>query len=370
MTTRPTDEAAELASATQAQTGADLALSPAAAHVLHLLYHHRLLKTRHVHEMATPHAKWTRQVLFVLNQLHQAGLAGRVNFRGTRKDSLWYATPDGAAVVELSGDIPGRAYRMDRQRASGPLRHHALAVVDTGLAFLRHGRRRGDDVDPFDWSPEIAHRIRSGNGPFETTHLVSDALLHYLLVDAKRKQRAQMQFFLEVDRATMPLPRLAAKVTAYASYYDYVPEPTKASHSRRRGSPRPAWRMRYNRFPRVLIILTGARPQRLEHRRLDLAARLQENPYLASERSGFQVGATTLEQLEEYGPTAEIFLPLLAPHLATPTSRSHPRHEDAAGSAVRRTALPEVEAIAARGRLSQASPALPFQGHGCRSRIL
>jgi hypothetical protein len=281
------------------------ALSPSAARILHLLHHHRLLSTGHVHEMVTPNAVSTRHVWSVLRGLHRAGLAGRVDRRGARLDTLWFATPEGAAVVEESNDVPDRAHRMDLHRATGPLQQHTLAVVDTGMAFLRHARRLGDDVDPLDWAPEIAHRFRDGPA-FETTHLVADALLHYVQVDPVKRHRTQMQFLIEVDRATMPVARVAAKIAAYARYYDYVPEPLK-----KRPKARPAWRLRYPHFPRVLIILTGARRARLEHRLLDLTVRVAENEYLRTDRPGFLIGATLLEQLQEQGPTEPVFLPLL-----------------------------------------------------------
>jgi hypothetical protein len=255
--------------------------------------------------MATPNAASTRHVWSVLTGLHRAGLAGRVDRRGARRDTLWFATPEGAEVVEESNDVPDRVHRMDLHRATGPLQQHTLAVVDTGMAFLRHARQRGDDVDPLDWAPEIAHRFRDGPA-FDTTHLVADALLHYVQVDPVKRHRTQLQFLIEVDRATMPLARLAAKVAAYARYYDYVPEPAK-----KRLKARPAWRLRYPHFPRVLIILTGARRSRLEHRLLDLTVRVAENEYLRADRPGFLVGATLLEQLQEHGPRKPIFLPML-----------------------------------------------------------
>jgi hypothetical protein len=236
--------------------------------------------------MATPNAASTRHVWSVLTGLHRAGLAGRVDRRGARRDTLWFATPEGAEVVEESNDVPDRVHRMDLLRATGPL-------------------QRGDDVDPLDWAPEIAHRFRDGPA-FDTTHLVADALLHYVQVDPVKRHRTQLQFLIEVDRATMPLARLAAKVAAYARYYDYVPEPAK-----KRLKARPAWRLRYPHFPRVLIILTGARRSRLEHRLLDLTVRVAENEYLRADRPGFLVGATLLEQLQEHGPRKPIFLPML-----------------------------------------------------------
>ncbi|GAA4898901.1 replication-relaxation family protein [Streptomonospora salina] len=285
-------------------------LSPSAAHILHLLHHHRLLTTAQVHTMATPNATTSRFALRMLHTLREEALVESVGRRGTRTPALWFATPDGAYVVEAGLTVPGRPYRMDARKATGPLMPHTLAVVDTGLAFLRHARQRGDEFDVCDWSPEIAHRYRSGGG-FDDSHVIADALLNYLLVEGRR--RAQMQFFIEVDRATMSLPRLAAKLVNYARYYDYVPESPPAPGGRRIGRRQPAWKSRYNRFPRLLVVFTGANPTRLENRMLDLAARLQEAPYLAAERAQFQVGGVLLDQLVEHGPTAPIFRSLLAP---------------------------------------------------------
>jgi hypothetical protein len=71
------------------------------------------------------------------------------------------------------------------------LQQRTLAVNDVGIAFAAAARQRGGTCGPLDWIPEVARQIRRG------CHLICDAL---------------------IDRATMPVTRLAAKVAAHAEY--------------------------------------------------------------------------------------------------------------------------------------------------------
>ncbi|MCW2888255.1 MAG: hypothetical protein QOE54_1564 [Streptosporangiaceae bacterium] len=163
---------------------------------------------------------------------------------------------------------------MSHQRASGPLQQHMLAVNETGLAFVEHARRLSHDCGPLDWTPEVSHRFGSGGGRYEDSHLICDALLYYVAEDPAARRSDHLRFFIELDRAPMSVARLAAKVTFYARYYDYVPTPADGSGARQTA----AWRDRYPRFPRVLIVFDGKPAPALERRRRELAAHLAALP--------------------------------------------------------------------------------------------
>ncbi|MEV6822439.1 hypothetical protein AB0M72_27225, partial [Nocardiopsis dassonvillei] len=123
--------------------------------------------------------------------------------------------------------------------------------------------------------------------------------------------RTQIQFLVEVDRATMPVHRLANKLVAYARYFDHHPLPKRRSAAD--GPARPAWRKRYPRFPRVLVVLDGANERRLANRRTDLAVYVRASQYLMVPRPRFAIGCATMTDLVEQGPRARIWLNLLDP---------------------------------------------------------
>jgi hypothetical protein len=146
------------------------------------------------------------------------------------------------------------------------------------------------------------------------THVISDALVHYTRIN-RSGSRTQLQSFLELDRATMPVHRLAAKLVSYARYYDHTPLPEP--HRRRRtatiqGAVAPAWTRRYPRFPRVLVVLDGPRPELQEDRRWDLASFVDNVPYLTEPRAGFDIGCATMHDLATQGPNARIWSRILS----------------------------------------------------------
>lgn len=270
------------------------ALSGFAASALTCLYQHRLLTTGQIGRLLLPDAR-SNYATRELRTLRTLGLVANVRDRGTR-EAAWFLTAAGAQVVEGSGEITSRAYRVSHQRASGPLQQHTLAVNETGLAFVEHARRLGHDCGPLDWTPEVSHRFRSGGGRYQDSHLICDALLYYVAEDPAARRRDHLRFFIEIDRATMSVARLAAKITIYARYYDYVPTPFGRPSVR---SAAAAWCDRYPRYPRVLIVFDGKPAHALERRRRELATHLAALPYLQRSRDGFVVEIMTLAELRE-----------------------------------------------------------------------
>jgi hypothetical protein len=49
--------------------------------------------------------------------------------------------------------------------------------------------------------------------------VICDALLSYVVENRDAGTRSQLQWFIELDRATMPVARLAAKLGEYTRHY-------------------------------------------------------------------------------------------------------------------------------------------------------
>ncbi|MCX5216202.1 replication-relaxation family protein [Kitasatospora sp. NBC_00240] len=306
-----------------------------ATQALGVLYQHRAMTTDQLHQLLTPAAKRPVYLRRELKRLLDAGLVDRlwaqyVEAAETpdipaqamsdrqRKQAplntpyLWFLTEAGAETVEQGGEAMPRPYRVTPESAAGSRQLHTRAVNDTGLAFVRHAARLGHECGPLDWMPEVAHRIRDGQRRFEDDHVITDAVLNY--VDTTRGQRLMSTTFIEVDRATMPTALLAAKIAAYGRLHEYVPQhPDRARRSA--ASSRPDWQYTYPVFPRLLVILDGKRTptlaSRLASRTEDLYALTRADPRLARLAASLSVGVTTLQQLQQHGPFAPIFTPLL-----------------------------------------------------------
>lgn len=283
-------------------------MSRFASNALLCLYQHRLLTAEQLRRMLCPPSAnpEPRYQLRELAALRRRGLADAVP-RGRGHQLVWFATPAGAALAEHSGAVRPRNHRMSADRAAGPLQEHTLALNETGLAFMEAARRLGHECGPLDWIPEPAHHLneaatRAGD------ILLPDALLSYVLVDPAARQRSHLQFFVEVDRGTMTVSRLAAKLAHYARYHDYTPP----GQARSAAGSTQAWRTRYPRFPRILIVLTGRGETALRHRAGDLAAHVRQLPQLRRHRDRFAAGVTTLHLLQTSGPFEPIFMHLLA----------------------------------------------------------
>ncbi|MEV8535619.1 replication-relaxation family protein [Streptomyces sp. NPDC051211] len=293
-------------------SSAPTGLGQVAQQAAQVLYQHRLVSTRQLHRLVTPHHTRTEYLRRQLHTLREAGFAGVVGRRTTgQTELLWWLTEKGAQAVEAVGLLQQRPYRMSPEAALGPLQEHTLAVVDTGAAIVEHARRLGHECGPLDWSPEIAHYYRDESRPGEELCLVPDAVLNYVHTEAR--QRTLLTFFIEVDRTQMTIARLAQKIHAYAAYHAYAPQPPVARGARgpRRQATMPAWRSRYPAFPRLLLVLTGASEERLARRIADLRSLAASDPALAT--TPLRVGVTTLDQLRARGP----FEPILTPVLGT-----------------------------------------------------
>jgi hypothetical protein len=263
---------------------------PLASEVLESLYQHRLLTVEQIHALHTPHAtiRWTQRLLA---SLAARDLAQFTRLRATHR--AWYLTDSGADLVEqLATRAETRRRVLTPEQAAGQLQSHTLTVNDVGIAFVQAARERGDDFGPLSWRHEIAHPLSSRA---QRQAVMADAVLTYLAREDEGGLTAEYRF-LELDRATLPVERLAAKLSRYARLYH-------------RTSPggQPAWSEHYPTFPAVLVVLAGDDHEAIKRRMQTLLALAATEPGL--ERTPeLAVSVCTLDALRARGPFAPIFV--------------------------------------------------------------
>ncbi|MGV1050418.1 MAG: replication-relaxation family protein [Solirubrobacterales bacterium] len=254
------------------------------------LAQHRVLSAAQVRAIHLPGSgeRWAQRMLL---RLGDAGLAGYVcSPRSHRR--LWHVTELGARVAREAGALDGEPRLIGAEGAAGPLQAHTLAVNGAAICFLEAARKSGDEFGPFSWRHEASHPLSRGRGRRRRA-LVADAVFTYLLVDGDGV--AIEQRFLELDRATLSVDRLAAELARYAEL-----------HRLSGADGEPLWRERYPVFPPVHCVLTGGRRSVLERRRATTIAMLRTDPRFTRERE-VAVSICLLEDLEREGPFAPIF---------------------------------------------------------------
>ena len=263
--------------------------------ILASLYQHRLLATRQVHALHTPDAS-LRFAQRRLAGLERRGYARHANASHGRR--LWYLTAAGARHAEATSelDVPRRLLEPDS--AAGPLQAHTLAVNDVGIAFVHAARARGDECGPLGWRHEVAHPAGPARGRRGTELLIADAVLTYL-VNADGVARALEYRFVELDRATLPVDRLVAKLARYARMSTYTPK----------GAAEPAWNAHYPTLPALLLVLDGGTRRALERRRDAVTAVAGGVAEIQAAR-GLSASIGLLADLREHGPFAPIFATL------------------------------------------------------------
>ncbi|ANZ13369.1 Replication-relaxation [Streptomyces noursei ATCC 11455] len=274
--------------------------TPVREQALAALFVHRAAETDQLRRLLSPPPE-LRYFRHCLRDLQRQGVLSSV--KRAHHPSVWSLTKDGAHLVANWPEFAGQR-RVRRHTALGARTAHTLAVTRTALAFVEDARRRGDEVTPLDWSPEVAHPVRDGAGDGDRA-LIADALLRYTRT---APTRAMLRAFVEVDRATESSERLASKVITYARFHNHV------SVSGRREvadvSGMRAWQRTYPVFPRLLFVLTGAGRKALLHRVADLRALVREHPATARFAEEVPSGAAVLEELETQGASAAVWWPL------------------------------------------------------------
>ncbi|WP_405654025.1 replication-relaxation family protein [Streptomyces sp. NBC_00019] len=285
-------------------SAAELAPSPAEPlrlQVLTALALHRMATTGQLLQMLRPTG--SRQLVSrALNKLRAAGLVDLTPLPDLDRPRThaWYLTPDGVLLARDHPLLRGRPpYPITSATAASLKTPHTLTVVRTHLPFAADARRLGHEHGPWDWTPEVAHSIGEGE------RLVADAVLHYTVIDSERRRK--LRAFVEVDRTTMSSERLAVKLIEYARLFHYEAQPVGR---RRSVSTGPAWLRWYPVFPRILFVLTGAAPARLDDRISDLQAMVAHHPLVAALAREVPLGAAVLEDIEEHAPSGPVWVPL------------------------------------------------------------
>ncbi|MFF4035993.1 replication-relaxation family protein [Streptomyces sviceus] len=267
--------------------------------LLATLAQHRMASTNQLHVLLRPDRS-RQSVSERLNDLLGERLVDFVVLPQSHRTRVWYLTQKGARLTRDWPGLRGRPpYPITSATAASLKTPHTLTVLRTHLAFVADARRRGDEHGHLDWTPEVFHAIGDGE------KVVADAVMHYTLIESQ--QRRKLRAFVEVDRATMSSERLAAKLIEYARLWTYEPQPI----GRRRQAVGPGWLRWYPVFPRVMFVLTGAGRQAMDNRISDLKAMVAHHPLVSEFAREVPLGAVVLEDLDAYGPTADMWTPLV-----------------------------------------------------------
>lgn len=261
-----------------------------AAELIASLGEHRVLSTEQLRTIHLPERS-LRRTQQVLASLEGVGLLCHVDARVAPR-RLWFLSEAGADLAFEAGGLEQRPKVLGPREAAGALRAHTLAVNDAAICFLRTARERGDEFGPLSWRQEVAHPLNMGRGRRRRT-LFADAVLTY--VREVEEFTYLEHVFLELDRATLSVDRLAAELSRYADLY-------------RASGPKgePIWRRRYPVFPRVLCVLAGGSPKSLRRRRDVALALLRRDPQV--ERTPeLRISFCLLGDLEDEGPFAPVF---------------------------------------------------------------
>jgi hypothetical protein len=267
-------------------TSSKLILPAATVEVVASVAEHRLLSTAQIHAMHFPasRVRWAQRVLA---RLESAGYLAKVRTQHAPR-LLWFLTEQGAGLLQETGALSESPKVFNADAALGQLRRHTLAVNDAAICFLAAARERGDEFGPFSWRHEVSHPLGPSRG-----RLIADVVLTYLAVEEEGLSVEQR--FLELDRATLAVDRLASQLARYAELF---------RASGRGGEP--LWSDLYPAFPTVLCVLTGAHRKALERRRATAIALLASKSALVRTPQ-VEILICLLEDLQARGPFAPIF---------------------------------------------------------------
>ncbi|MGN6217351.1 MAG: replication-relaxation family protein [Solirubrobacterales bacterium] len=263
------------------------------AEILGSLAQHRVLSTPQVRAIHLPdHSLRTAQR--TMARLAERDLVAFASLPGVpgAPRRLWYLTEAGAIAARDAGMIDRLPRLLSAEQVNGPLQAHTLAVNDAGIAFLAAARLRGDEYGPTSWRHEVGHPLNARRGRARRS-LIADAVLTYVRIGAE--EVVVEQRFLELDRATLSIDRLAAELGRYARLY-------KATDS----EGEPVWSKRYPWFPPVLCVLAGRERAALERRRETAVAMLSRDRDLL-DTPEVSIRLCLAEDLAEAGPFEPIF---------------------------------------------------------------
>jgi hypothetical protein len=172
-----------------------------------LLHEHRVLTTPHLTELAFPSRNAAEHRLALL---HRLGVVDRFRPRHTPGSAPYHYVlgPLGAALLaaEADQDPAEFGYRRDRVLALAHSQRlqHLLGVNGFFAALTRAARHQQGDAGLEVWWSEQRCAVQWGG------------LVHPDGYGRWRERRARVDFFLEYDRGSEPLGRLAGKLPSYA----------------------------------------------------------------------------------------------------------------------------------------------------------
>jgi len=272
-------------------------LPVATAEIVASVAAHRTLTTAQLQVMHLPgrSRRWTQRVLARLARVGLLSRVGMPDFPGW----LWFVTEAGARLAQDAGALPDPPRLLTAAQAAGQLHRHTLAVSDAAICWLSAARERGDEFGPLSWRHEVYHPLsRARRGP--RGRLVADAVFAYVLAGEGRDISIAPRF-IELDRATLGIDRLAAELARYGDL------------RRAKGEGgEPIWRPLYPVFPPVHCILTGAPRQALERRRVAAIGLLRSHPRLCR-GTDVSISFALLDDLTAAGPFAPVFRDLREP---------------------------------------------------------
>lgn len=276
------------------------------AELLQSLAQHRVLSTGQAHALHTPSSsrQWTRKLL---GELRSAGLAQSIRARRRGPEQLWFVTPAGHEALAGAPRGERRAVQVTPEAAAGVLAAHTAALNDAATAFVRAARAHDDECGPLAWRHEVAHPINlaAAEGRRGGENVIADAVLRYShFTDAGDVEL--LTWFVELDRATMPLEELVEKLRRYARLARFAAD----------ADGTPAWRRLYPiSLPGVLLVLAGRDRAALERRRGSVLALAADDPEITDARPALQIRAVLLDDLAGEGPWAPVCVDLADPAL-------------------------------------------------------
>jgi hypothetical protein len=234
----------------------------------------------------------------VLAELQKAGLVDRAH--AAHGKALWYPTAEGRLLLRSKSRLESRGDHGSPWQTDSVLRTHTLALNDTGIAFVKAARTRGDECNAFSWRHDIAHPLTTPRQGREQQWLVVDALLSYLEMpdgDSVLRQR-----FIKIDLATTSTERLAAKLAKYKLLHQCRPSVVRP------GEPtEPIWRSHYRTFPQILVVLAGQEPADARRRVKHLISLWRSDP-ATRDLEAIPLHFVRLQQLTCDGPYAPVFI--------------------------------------------------------------
>lgn len=285
---------------------ADLATSPVrafrteGAEMLTSLAQHRVLSTSQLHALHTPttSTQWTRRLV---GELRSAGLAQSIRSRQRASQQLWFLTPAGHDALDGAPRGDQRRIQITPETAAGVLRAHTAAINDVGIAFTAAARHRDDECGPGAWRHEVAHPINLAalEGRRGGEYVIADAVLRYTRLEGDGGI-GMRTWFVELDRATMPLETLLEKLRRYARLSTFTAT----------GDLQPAWRRTYPTLPSLLLVFADRDRAALERRRGNVLALAAADGEISA-ATDLRVRAALLEDLTDAGgPWEQVWVDL------------------------------------------------------------